>query len=226
MYSFFGRALRHAGRSMSTGAVVGGVDAEVGIAKHRNVMNLFDKRPVVAAGGFVAPNASVIGDVLLLDRVSIWYGAVVRGDASKIRIGTLSHIQDKAVIRAVSKLDSGYPADCEIGDQCIIGSGSVITSSVIGDTVNVGAGCIIQEGCDIGSGVILAPGSLVPPGTIIPDGQFWAGNPATFQRMVSAEEEKSTERSANDAYELSQDHLAEFLPYGTAYQHAEAVGKL
>lgn len=225
MNGLFGRALRHAGRTMSTSAVVG-EKTEIGIAKHRNIMNIFDKRPVIAAGGFVAPNASVLGEVLLFDRVTVWYGAVIRGDSSKVRIGKLSHIQDKAVIRAESKLDSGYPADCEVGDQCIVGSGSVITSSVIGDVVNIGAGCIIQEGCDIGHGVILAPGSLVPPGTIIPDGEFWAGNPATFQRMVTAEEEKATERSANDAYELSQEHLAEFLPYGTAYQQAEKLGKL
>lgn len=108
--------------------------AQAEIARHRPVMNLFDKRPVLAADVFVAPNASVIGDVLCYDRSSVWYGAVVRGDKNKVRIGRVTSILDRAVLCTVTKagVDNGFPSDLNIGSYVTVGQGSVLTSCTIG----------------------------------------------------------------------------------------------
>ena len=104
------------------------------IARHRPVMNLGPQRPVLAADVFVAPNASVIGDVLCYDKSSIWYGAVVRGDKNKVRIGRVTNIMDRAVLCTVEKpaVDSGFPSDLNIGSYVTVGQGSVLTSCSIG----------------------------------------------------------------------------------------------
>ena len=104
------------------------------IARHRPVMNLYDKRPVLAADVFVAPNASVIGDVLCYDKSSVWYGAVIRGDKNKVRIGRVTSILDRAVLNTVGKsaVDNGFPSDLNIGSYVMVGQGSVLTSCIIG----------------------------------------------------------------------------------------------
>ena len=98
-------------------------------------MNLGTQRPVLAADVFVAPNASVIGDVLCYDRSSVWYGAVVRGDKNKVRIGRVTNILDRAVLSTVETpaVDSGFPSDLNIGSYVTVGQGSVLTSCSIGE---------------------------------------------------------------------------------------------
>ena len=120
---------------------------------------------------FVAPSASVVGEVLMHNEVSVWYGAVVRGDKNKVKIGHCSSISDKCVINTVSSLPSGYGADVQIGDFVTIDKGAIITSSILGNTVQVGAGAIIEEGCVIEDGSIIAAGSVVKAGTMIKKGQ-------------------------------------------------------
>lgn len=223
----FGTALRETGQAVDR---LGLTMAENEIyketfARHRSVMNIYDKRPVLAAGVFVAPNASVIGEVLVYDSASVWYGAVLRGDKSKIKIGSKTNVQDRAVINTVSNLDSGFPADVNIGDNVTIGHGALLTSCIIGDRVLIGQGSIVQEGTEIGSDVILAAGAVVAPGTNIPSGQMWAGNPAKFIRECSEAEMSNFEKQAGVYEDLANKHSAEFLPFGTVYQHAEKMSK-
>jgi carbonic anhydrase/acetyltransferase-like protein (isoleucine patch superfamily) len=149
---------------------------------NKQTNNTKKQRPVVSAGCFVAPNASVIGEVLLFNHVSIWYGAVLRGDKSKIKIGHMTNVQDRAVVNTVTSLDSGFPSDVEVGNWCTIGHGALLTSCVVGDRVLVGQGAIIQEGCEVSSDSIIAAGAVLMPGTVVPSGQLWAGNPAVFKR--------------------------------------------
>jgi len=174
---------------------------------------------------FVAPNASVIGEVLMLDQSSVWYGAVVRGDKSKVKIGAVSSIQDRAVITTVSKLDSGFPSDVDIGDYVTVGQGAVLTSCVIGHKVSIGAGAIIQEGVVVEQNSIVAAGSVVLADTLIPSGQLWAGNPAKYIRDISEEEGQNFEKVAEQTSLLASEHAEEFLPYGTVYQEAEKLTK-
>lgn len=223
--NLFGRALRETGQALDRlGLVIAQNELfKDTFSRHRSIMNLFDKRPVIAAGVFVAPNASVIGEVLLLNKVSIWYGAVLRADKNKIKIGNNSNVQDRAVINTVTSLDSGFPSEVDIGDNVTIGHGALITSSIIGDNAVIGQGAIIQEGSDIGSNTIIAPGSVILPGTLVPSGQLWAGNPAVYIRAVSEEEVSSSEKSASNYADLASQHSEEFLPYGTVYQQAEKL---
>lgn len=202
--------------------VMPGTD-QIGFARHRNVSNLHEKRMVISAGCFIAPNATVIGKVLLFDRVSIMYGAVVRGDKSTIKIGTLSCVQDKAVIKTVLSLESGFPPDVVIGDHVTIGQGAILTSCIVGPRSWIGAGAIIGEGCELGQEVIVAAGSVVVPETIIPGGQLWAGNPAKYERDVNDEEAAAFETVAEANYTLAKEHIEEYLPYGTAYLQAEKL---
>ena len=180
------------------------------------------QHPVAAADVFVAPSASVVGEVLMLNEVSVWYGAVVRGDKNKVKIGHCSSIHDKCVINTVSSLSSGYAADVQIGDFVTIDKGAIITSSVIEDTVQIGAGAIVEEGCVIEEGSIVAAGSVVKAGTMIKKGQFWAGNPASFIRDVEDEESKHFEKNAILTYATAKEHMEEYLPYGFAYDDAES----
>lgn len=223
-----GTALRETGQAMDR---LGLVIAENEIyketfARHRSVMNLYDKRPMLAAGVFVAPNASVVGKVLLCDSSSVWYGAVLRGDKSNIKIGSKTNIQDRAVINTVSDLETNFPADVDIGDFVTIGHGALLTSCTVGDRVLIGQGSIIQEGCDIRNDSIIAAGAVLEPYTVVPAGQLWAGNPAKFVRDVNDKEKGNFEKSAEIYSDLADEHAAEFLPHGTVYQHAEKVGAI
>eukprot|EP01033_Poteriospumella_lacustris_P015517 gene15517-11101_t len=218
-----GRAFRETGQALDR---LGLTVAENEIYKetfsrHRPVMNLFDQRPVIAAGVFVAPNASVIGRATILNDVSIWYGAVVRADKHRVKIGSNTNVQDRAVINTVTSLDNGFPADVTIGEEVTIGHGALLTSCTVGSRVLIGQGAIVQAGADIGSDSMIAAGAVVLPNTVVPSKQLWAGNPAKYVRDLTDEELAGVQKSAEEYVKLSKEHDAEFLPYGTAYQAAE-----
>ena len=179
----------------------------------------------MAIGSWVAPNASVIGQVALYDQVSVWYGAVVRGDKNKIKIGRVTNIQDRAVVSTVANLDSGFPADVDIGDFVTVGHGAMLTSCTIGNHVLIGQGAIIQEGSVVENNSIVAAGAVVLPDTLIPSGQLWAGNPAVYIRDVTEDEVENFEKQAKNYSVLAKEHSDEFLPFGTVYQEAEKLSK-
>jgi carbonic anhydrase/acetyltransferase-like protein (isoleucine patch superfamily) len=134
-------------------------------SRHRKLMNLYNKRPVVAVDSFIAPNASVIGDVNIGDKTSVWYGAVIRGDVNKIRVGSISNIQDRVVIHASKpNKDGGFPTTTTIGDFVTVGHGAVLSSCVIENNVLIGPNALILDGALVESNSIIEPGSVVPPG--------------------------------------------------------------
>lgn len=196
------------------------------ISRHRPIMNIGSQRPVLAADVFVAPNAAVIGDVLCYDRSAVWYGAVVRGDMNKIRIGRMTNILDRAVLNTVSALavDTGFPSDMNIGSYVTIGQGSILTSCTIGDYTQIEPGVVVCEGAVVEKNCIIAAGAVIAPGALIPEGQLWAGNPAKYIRDVAEEEIGGFEKAAEATSNLAQEHADEFLPYGSAYLEAEKKG--
>lgn len=151
----------------------------------------------------------------------VWYGAVVRGDKSKVEVGSFSNVQDKAVITTVSKLESGFPPDVKIGEYVSVGQGAVLTSCLIGDACSIGAGAIVQEGTVVEKKSMVAAGAVVAPGTLIPSGQLWAGNPAKYVRDLTDEEVHAFEKGAKDTALLAKEHDEEWLPFGAVYQQAE-----
>lgn len=137
-------------------------------------------RPELPAPGtfWIAPNASVVGKVRLREQVSIWFGAVLRGDNEWIEVGVRSNIQDGCVMHT----DPGFPL--KIGEGCTIGHNAIVHGCTIGDNSLVGMGATIMNGAKIGKDCIVGANSLVSEGKEFPDGSLIIGAPAKLVRPL------------------------------------------
>ncbi len=136
--------------------------------------------PTIAGDAFIAPTASVIGDVEIGAGCGIWFGAVVRGDTNRIRIGARTNLQDGAVVH----VDAG-PFPAHIGCGVTIGHGAILHGCTVEDGCLVGMGARILNGAVVESGAVVAAGALVTPGKRVTAGDLWIGSPARFARRVS-----------------------------------------
>jgi len=144
--------------------------------------------PKVAKGCFIAPNASIIGDVELAAGVNVWFSCVLRGDLNKIVIGENSNIQDGTVIH-ISSGNSGYDAGATIiGSNVTVGHSAVIHACVLKSNCLVGMAATILDEAVVETGGFVAAGSVVLPSTVVGKNELWAGNPARKKRMVSNKE--------------------------------------
>lgn len=159
------------------------------------------KTPLLGEGAWVAGTAMVIGDVTLGKNASIWYGAVVRGDVEKIRIGADSNIQDNSVIHVDS---SGFAT--LVGDGVTVGHRVVLHGCHIGDGALIGIGAIVLNGAEIGEGALVGAGSLVAQGAKIPPGVLAFGSPCKVKRPLTDEERASLRESAAHYVELAREH--------------------
>ena len=141
-------------------------------------------RPVVDPSVFVAPTATVIGDVTLGRDASIWYGAVVRGDMAAITIGEGSNVQDNATIH----VDPGLPAT--IGRWVTIAHNVVVHGAVIEDGALIGMGAVVLNHAVIGHGSLVAAGAVVREGMVVPPGSLVAGVPAKVIKELSPEQQQ------------------------------------
>src|SRR3954469_16038665 len=155
------------------------------------------KTPVIPASAFIAPSATVIGDVTLGEEVSVWYGAVLRGDINRIRVGAHSNIQDGSVVH----IDSGY--DTTIGEWVTVGHRAIVHACTIADEVLVGMGSIILDGAEIGARSIIGAGALVTGGKVIPPGSLVLGSPAKVVRVLDEDEQLDIRRWAERYVTLS-----------------------
>lgn len=131
---------------------------------------------------WIAPGADIIGDVTLGDDVSVWFGAVIRGDNDPITIGARTNIQDGAVLHS----DDGLPLT--IGADVTVGHKAMIHSCEIGDNTLVGIGAVILARARIGKNSIVGAGALVPEGKEYPDGVLLIGQPARVVRELTPEQ--------------------------------------
>jgi carbonic anhydrase/acetyltransferase-like protein (isoleucine patch superfamily) len=131
---------------------------------------------------WIAPNASVIGDVVLKSGSSVWFGAVLRGDNDTITLGENSNVQDNSVLHT----DHGVPLT--IGANVTIGHMVMIHGATIGDGSLIGIGAILLNHCVIGKNCIIGAGALVTEGKQIPDGSLALGSPARVVRQISEQE--------------------------------------
>lgn len=138
--------------------------------------------PRFGADCWLAPNATVVGDVTMGDGCSVWFQAVVRGDVNAIRIGHRVNIQDGAVIHCTYQ-----KAATTIGDDVSIGHKAIIHGCTIERDVLVGMGAIVMDGAHIGSGSVIAAGAVVLEGTVVEPGSVFAGVPARKVKSVSPE---------------------------------------
>lgn len=147
------------------------------------ILALAKLSPRIGAGVYIAPTAVVIGDVILGDDVSVWFGAVIRGDESRITIGAGSNVQDGVVIHS----NRGGP-EVVVGEQVTIGHGARLHGCQVNARSLIGIGAIVLDGALIESGAIVAAGSLVSPNKRVPAGELWAGVPATRRRALIEQE--------------------------------------
>lgn len=137
-------------------------------------------RPTLPADDacWIAPDAHVIGDVVLGRDVGIWFGAVLRGDKETITVGAGSNLQEHAVVHT----DPGYPAT--IGAGCTIGHRAIVHGCTIGDGTLVGMGAIVLNGARVGRNCLVGAGALVTEGKEIPDGSLVVGAPGKVVRRL------------------------------------------
>lgn len=122
---------------------------------------------------FLAENAVAVGDVVVGNQCSIWYGAVLRGDVNSIRIGNMVNIQDGAVVHCTYQK---FPAI--IGNKVTVGHNAIVHGCTIADNVLVGMGAIVMDDCVVESNSIIAAGAVVTQGTRVEGGAIYAGVPA------------------------------------------------
>ncbi|HSO37418.1 MAG TPA: gamma carbonic anhydrase family protein [Labilithrix sp.] len=135
--------------------------------------------PKVGRGVFVAPSASVIGDVVLGDESSVWFGTVLRGDVFPIRIGARTNVQDNAVVHV-----TGGQAATSVGDDVTIGHMALIHGCTVGNRCLIGMGSVLLDGAVIEDDCLVAAGSLVPPRMRIPSRSLVMGRPAKVIRVL------------------------------------------
>jgi len=151
---------------------------------------------------WIAPNATVLGDVTLGEECSVWYGTVLRGDINRIVIGPRSNIQDNSVIHLADDLPT------IVGELVTVGHKAILHACTVQDEVLVGMGAIILDGAEIGARSIIGAGALVTGGKKIPPGSLVLGSPAKVVRTLSAEEQADIRTWAEKYVALSRSYLA------------------
>lgn len=139
------------------------------LSRHRQVMPLYD----VAAhidDAWIAPNASLIGEVVVSKYATVWYNVVIRAELNPVRIGHFSSVGDGTTINTACAVPHGLSASVNIGKNVTIEPHCSIYSCIIDDDVYIGNGTVIMQGARIERGAHILPGSVVPPGRLIPAG--------------------------------------------------------
>lgn len=160
------------------------------------------KRPQVAPGAFVAPNATLIGDVVVESGASIWWGAVLRGDWNRIRVGPRSSVQDNCVVHAT------LAGGTDIGADVTVGHAAVIHAATVKDGALIGINATVLDGAVVGEEAVVSAGSVVTPGREVEPGMLVGGVPAKPIKPLS-DEAKAMLRAGKMAYEeLAKSYLA------------------
>ncbi len=139
--------------------------------------------PLIHRTAFVAPNATVIGDVELAEDASLWFGVIVRGDDEPIRIGARTNIQDGSIIHVSSGVQGTF-----IGADVTVGHMVLLHACTLQDGAFVGMGATLLDECVVETGAMVAAGSLVTPGKVVKSGEMWAGRPARKMRDMGEDE--------------------------------------
>lgn len=206
-----GSVLRGLGKALEGlgSGVQGSLAYKETLNKAQSLQAFAGKRPQLGDSVFVAPSASVVGDVKIGSGASVWYGAIVRGDVNSVVIGDRTSVQDNVLIHVAKHNMAGKALPTSIGSNVTIGPGATIHAATIEDCVVVGMGAIIMDGAKVESKSVVAAGALVPPGTVVPSGQVWAGSPARFLRDLMEDEVQFVSAAAESYTQLAMLHAEE-----------------
>merc|ERR1711907_556562 len=203
---FWGKFLRGWGASFEGmgKAMQGELAYTEKMGKHRTATAFEGASPSLSSG-FIAPSASIIGNVSLGESSAVWYGAVVRGDVNNIQIGANTHIGERSVLHCASEAGStkGKAAATVIGNGVNVGSLSIIHACTLKDGATIGIGAQVVDGA------VIEAGSIVSPGKTIPAGEVWGGVPAKMLRKVSPDEADALATSMDAIADLAKVHQTE-----------------
>ena len=175
---------------------------------HHGLMPLFSFEglaPVVSPTAWIAPTATLVGDVRVEDDASVWYGAVLRADFGPIIVRRGANVQDGSVLH-------GGPEGTEVGEGATIGHLCVVHGAKIGPEALIGNGATVLDGAVIGGRVLIAAGATVPPGMQVPDGMLAAGVPARVVGELTAGAQAWVENNPAAYRDLAQRHAAGVRP--------------
>ena len=141
------------------------------------------RSPVIGKDVWIAPTATVIGDVVLEEAASVWFGAVLRADIGGIVVGARSNLQDLVCVHMTEGLSKTV-----IGADVTVGHSAILHGCTIEDRCLIGMGAIVLDNAVIGEGSVIAAGTLVPPRMIVPPRSLVRGNPGKIIREVNAKE--------------------------------------
>ena len=161
--------------------------------------------PALGARAVVFPGAAVVGDVALGDDVSIWYGAVLRGDLARVRVGARSNIQDGAVLHVA---DDG---PCEVGEDTVVGHRAMLHACRVEDACLIGMQSTILDGAVIGRGSVVGAGALVTQRTVIPPLSLALGVPAHVVRRLEEKDEAFHRAMAHKYVRLKENYRCDSL---------------
>lgn len=158
------------------------------------IRTLRGKTPKIGTGCFLAENCAVLGDVVMGDECSIWYGATLRGDVNSIRLGRRVNVQDGAVIHTLYERSVTV-----IGDNVSLGHNAVVHGATIEDNCLIGINATVLDNAVVGSGTIVAANALVLSNSVLEPNSIYAGVPAKKVKEISPEQSRDiVERIAND----------------------------
>jgi carbonic anhydrase/acetyltransferase-like protein (isoleucine patch superfamily) len=162
--------------------------------------------PMVSPAAWIAPTATLVGEVYVEEEASIWYGAILRGDFGRIIVRRGANVQDGSV------LHGGADPAAEVGEGATIGHLCVVHGAVIGTEALIGNGATILDGAVIGSRALVAAGCTVPPGMVVPDGMLALGIPARIAGEVTGSAKQWVDGNPAVYRELARRHAASVKP--------------
>ena len=136
--------------------------------------------PIFGNECFIAPNATILGDVIMGDQCSVWFNAVIRGDVNKVRLGNKVNVQDGAIIHCTYE-----KTQANVGNNVSIGHLAIVHGCTIHDNVLIGMGAIVMDNAEIGSNSIIAAGAVILENTKVEPGSIYAGVPAKKVKNIS-----------------------------------------
>jgi len=161
------------------------------------------KTPKIGKGAFIAPTATLVGDVEIGDGASVWFGAVLRGDEGKITIGAQTSVQDNAVIHVYKDRDT------VIEDRVTIGHGAILEGCTIGRGALIGMNAVVLNRAVVGEGAVIAAGSVVLEDQQIPPAVLAAGAPAKVKKPLDGSAKRWSQIGADAYVRLTAEYRAE-----------------
>ncbi|WP_286266411.1 gamma carbonic anhydrase family protein [Thalassotalea atypica] len=170
------------------------------------IYQLEDLSPNIADNCFIAPNATLIGDVTISAHVSIWFNVVIRADTDKVTIGKNSNIQDGSILH----LDSGFPLT--VGENVTVGHKVMLHGCSIGDNTLIGMNAVVLNGAKIGKNCVIGANALVTENMKVPDGHLVLGSPAKVIKPIDKKTIKQIEYGAQHYVENGQRYTKHLKP--------------